>query len=337
VNMSAPTTLLLLLASLLQASLAAPPARQLNDTEVDQIWTKVDKGWQAVVALEARVEELNSRVEGLDPAIDTKLMRLMEDLKEKIEVKEKRSRQMYMNNNATTKQMNQVLKVVQELKSLPANVSSMMDGVREEMARSLSQAVTREELAQFRLLVARNTAGVRFAEGEWVEFQARGQFDNAPSFFARDMVEYVGGFGDPAAEFWLGLDKLVLMTSGGAQLRVELETFAGERVHATYSDFQVVGAGHRLVVGGYSGTAGDTLRIDNGMAFSTRDADADRWSGNCSSTRGHGGWWFNGCGLANLNGANLGQGGSGYDGILWYFHRDDSSSFRSSRMMVRQK
>lgn len=73
------------------------------------------------------------------------------------------------------------------------------------------------------------------------------------------------------------------------------------------------------------------------MAFSTRDVDADRWSGNCSSTRGQGGWWFNGCGLANLNGQNLGQGGSGYDGILWYFHQDSSSSFRSTRMMVRRK
>ena len=32
------------------------------------------------------------------------------------------------------------------------------------------------------------------------------------------------------------------------------------------------------------------IRIDNGMAFSARDNDQDRWSGNCSSTRGNGGW-----------------------------------------------
>ena len=31
-------------------------------------------------------------------------------------------------------------------------------------------------------------------------------------------------------------------------------------------------------------------RIDNGMAFSAVDLDLDRWSGDCASTRGGGGW-----------------------------------------------
>merc|ERR1712037_694828 len=98
------------------------------------------------------------------------------------------------------------------------------------------------------LAVARNTALLRFDEGEWVDVQARGQFGNAPDFFARDMAVYVHGFGDPAAEFWLGLDELQQLTREGAQLRIELETFDGETVQATYSTFRVEGSDYRLTV-----------------------------------------------------------------------------------------
>ena len=52
------------------------------------------------------------------------------------------------------------------------------------------------------------------------------------------------------------------------------------------------------------------------MAFSALDLDRDSWEGDCSGSRGRGGWWYNGCGLGNLNGLNLGQQGAGYDGIL---------------------
>ena len=39
------------------------------------------------------------------------------------------------------------------------------------------------------------------------------------------MADYVGGFGDPSAEFWLGLDKMLLLTKNGAELRIDLETY----------------------------------------------------------------------------------------------------------------
>jgi len=309
---------------------------QVNKAEMSQMWTGLERSREAVTKVEARLEELWQRVDALRPTIDTKLERLMEDLMEKIEVKEKRSLQS-SKNFATAQQMDQVMKVFGELRDLPKNVSSMMSEARQEMSQTLSQAVSREELGKFRLAVARNTALLRFDEGEWVDIQARGQFGNEADFFARDMAVYVHGFGDPSAEFWLGLDKLKQLTREGAQLRIELETFDGQTVQATYSTFRVEGSDYRLTVGGFSGNAGDTLRIDNGMAFSARDNDQDRWSGSCSSTRGNGGWWFNGCGLANLNGLNLQSGATGYEGILWYFYAKDNRSFRSSRMMIKQK
>ena len=168
------------------------------------------------------------------------------------------------------------------------------------------------------------------------------------------MKEYVDGFGDPSKEFWLGLDKIVSLTNNGAELLVELETFEeleamiyksiieilsfqGEKVFARYSSFNVDGPEYRIHVSGYSGNAGDTMKIDDGMAFSTRDSDKDLWGQDCSSTRGHGGWWFNGCGLANLNGMNLGNSQSGYNGILWYLYAKDNRSFKSTKMMLRKK
>ena len=98
----------------------------------------------------------------------------------------------------------------------------------------------------------------------------------------------------------------------------------------------MVGSDYRIHVSGYSGNAGDPLRIDNGMAFSAKDNDKDLWEGDCSNMRGGGGWWYNGCGLANLNGLNLGPKQGGYEGILWYLYAKDNRSFKSSRMLLRK-
>merc|ERR1711936_340639 len=156
---------------------------QVNKAELSQLWAGLERSREAVNKVEARLEELRQRGDSLRPTIDTKLERLMEDLMEKIEVKEKRSLQS-SKNFATAQQMDQVIKVFQELRDLPKNVSSMMSAAKQEMSQSLSQAVSREELGKFRLAVARNTALLRFDEGEWVDIQARGQFGNGPDFFA---------------------------------------------------------------------------------------------------------------------------------------------------------
>merc|ERR1712117_650159 len=102
------------------------------------LWAGLERSREAVNKVEARLEELWQRVDSLRPTIDTKLERLMEDLMEKIEVKEKRSLQS-SKNFATAEQMDQVMKVFQELRDLPKNVSSMMSAAKQEMTRSLSQ------------------------------------------------------------------------------------------------------------------------------------------------------------------------------------------------------
>ena len=73
----------------------------------------------------------------------------------------------------------------------------------------------------------------------------------------------------------------------------------------------------------------------NGWPFSTLDQDNDDMvSGSCSQhKRGGGGWWFRGCGAANLNGQYGKE--AGQRGILWYHLNMSSNAFKGSRMMLR--
>ena len=54
--------------------------------------------------------------------------------------------------------------------------------------------------------------------------------------------------------------------------------------------------GYLLHIGGYAGTAGDSMARDswtnNGMKFSTRDRDNDKAGGGCAGECKQG-WWFN--------------------------------------------
>ena len=51
--------------------------------------------------------------------------------------------------------------------------------------------------------------------------------------------------------------------------------------------------GYRLNVSGFSGTAGDSLKVHNQMKFTTKDVDNDTHSMNCATCCGYkSGWWF---------------------------------------------
>ncbi|KAM7373659.1 hypothetical protein PAMP_008495 [Pampus punctatissimus] len=134
--------------------------------------------------------------------------------------------------------------------------------------------------------------------GGWTVFQRRK--DGSVDFF-RGWNDYAKGFGDLSGEFWLGLDSLHSLTSvTRMSLRVDLRD-GDTSVFAQYSTFEVAKRNYRLTVGGYSGTAGDSLSYHNNGVFSTKDRDRAPFITRCAMSY-RGGWWYKNCHNANLNG-----------------------------------
>ncbi|CAF4113549.1 unnamed protein product [Rotaria magnacalcarata] len=128
------------------------------------------------------------------------------------------------------------------------------------------------------------------------------------------------------------------------QLRIDLEDAEGKKAWALYSTFQVGDAASEYVlsIGGYSGDAGNAMTYpsredlnSNGMKFSTQDNDNDLWlSGNCAELY-KGGWWFNHCSAAHLNGLPIVGSAPNGDGIRWNHFRRWSHSMKKATMKLR--
>jgi len=131
-------------------------------------------------------------------------------------------------------------------------------------------------------------------------------------------ADYKAGFGSTTADYWLGLEKIHLLTSSQPyRLRVEIEDRSSNLWYsAEYWSFTIgdeLNDKYRLDVSGYSGDAGNSLQwpedyggngcfgcyLHNGMKFSTYDNDNDPATSNCASQKA-GGWWFNRCFMACL-------------------------------------
>eukprot|EP00058_Branchiostoma_floridae_P018817 XP_002604306.1 hypothetical protein BRAFLDRAFT_88596 [Branchiostoma floridae] len=175
--------------------------------------------------------------------------------------------------------------------------------------------------------------------GGWTVFQRRK--DGSVDFYL-DWQNYKTGFGELGGEFWLGNDNLHHLTAqGGYELRVDLEDFEGNSTYAKYSNFSVEDEGHlyRLTVGGYSGTAGDSMsRRHSSMFFSTKDKDNDiHESADCAQTF-KGAWWYFSCHRANLNGLYHGGDHQSYaDGVNWKSWKGHYYSLKHTEMKIRPR
>ena len=173
--------------------------------------------------------------------------------------------------------------------------------------------------------------------GGWTVFQRRR--DGSENFY-RGWADYVSGFGNLKREFWLGLDHIHCLTSAAPrpELRVDLADFQGNYKYAQYSFFSVGNSGtnYRLNIAGYTGTAGNSLAYHNGMQFSTKDRDNDRYSvGNCVTTDAwQGAWWYNNCARSHLNGLYR-SGLSAGQGVTWYHFLNNWVSLKFAQMKLR--
>ncbi|KAK9952384.1 hypothetical protein ABG768_018226 [Culter alburnus] len=188
--------------------------------------------------------------------------------------------------------------------------------------------------------------------GGWTLIQHR--FDGSTSF-NRTWDEYKNGFGKLIEEFWLGNDKIHLLTKAkNMSLRIEIEDYEGVREYAHYDHFYVANESqqYRLSISGYSGTAGNAMQFNkkynhDQMLFTTPDRDNDQYpSGNCGAYYSSG-WWFDACMSANLNGKYYQSKYKGVrNGIFWgtwhnitmeYYPTNDRQAFKTVRMMIRPK
>jgi len=141
----------------------------------------------------------------------------------------------------------------------------------------------------------------------WIVIQRR--VNNTVDFY-RNWQSYKNGFGSLDGNMWFGLDKIHLLAGPGrrAKVRFDLKHWdLGTTVYsARYTTFEVGSEAekYKLLIGGYTGTAGDSMTVKhNNMMFTTydNDNDASTAAANCAVSW-KGGWWYNKCHDVNLNG-----------------------------------
>ncbi|XP_051858412.1 ficolin-1-like isoform X2 [Drosophila albomicans] len=125
--------------------------------------------------------------------------------------------------------------------------------------------------------------------------------------FNRTWAEYKEGFGDLGGEFFLGLEKLHLLTqSQPHELYILLGDFEHKTRYARYNNF-VIGNETEFYkleeLGIYSGNAGESLSAHKNKKFSTVNKFHHSGSNPCAKNYNSGWWFFNkGCYASNLNG-----------------------------------
>ncbi|XP_064554344.1 fibrinogen-like protein 1 [Drosophila montana] len=156
--------------------------------------------------------------------------------------------------------------------------------------------------------------------------------------FNRNWTAYSLGFGDLRGEFFIGLEKIHLMTkSQHHELYIYLRDFDDENRYAYYDHFQIAQEGEffRLMsLGDYKGTAGDALSSQRDMKFSTPDRDNDKSPNNCAKEF-RAGWWYRKCYYCNLNGQYFNARTTNQYGINWFAWHKNSLQF--VQMMIRPK
>ncbi|XP_042343934.1 tenascin-like isoform X1 [Plectropomus leopardus] len=167
--------------------------------------------------------------------------------------------------------------------------------------------------------------------GGWIVFLRR---QSGRLEFFRNWKNYTAGFGDMNDEFWLGLSNLHKITTGGQyELRVDLRD-KGETAYAQYDKFSVSEprTRYKVHVGGYSGTAGDSMTYHHGRPFSTYDHDNDIAVTNCALSY-KGAFWYKNCHRVNLMG-RYGD-NSHSKGVNWFHWKGHEHSIEFAEMKIR--
>ncbi|CAH1781467.1 unnamed protein product [Owenia fusiformis] len=116
--------------------------------------------------------------------------------------------------------------------------------------------------------------------------------------FNLDWDDYKHGFGNIRKEHLIGMENIFsVLQNKKYKARFDLISWEDEKRYAEYQTFDINDEQdkYRLNIGGYSGTAGDSMKSSNHMRFTTGDSDNDNNnSGNCALSYG-GPFWYDNC------------------------------------------
>nr|XP_016993841.2 fibrinogen-like protein 1 [Drosophila takahashii] len=132
------------------------------------------------------------------------------------------------------------------------------------------------------------------SEEGWMTIQKR---SDGSENFDRSWEDYKDGFGKVTREFFIGLEKLYLLTNSAPhELYIKIGRSGGSSSSATFDNFQIGNETESYVLkslGVFNGTSGDFFTTSMNQKFSTFDRPGDY---NMCSTNDQGGWWTNDCG-----------------------------------------
>ncbi|XP_037725249.1 angiopoietin-related protein 7-like [Drosophila subpulchrella] len=176
----------------------------------------------------------------------------------------------------------------------------------------------------------------------WLTIQKR--FDGSENF-DRPWKDYKEGFGNKRGEFFIGLEKLHVMTRERPhELYIKLGKVNGSTGYAHYDEFKIGSEleSYVLSIGTYNGTVGDSLGGHRNQKFTTLDRDNDKDNKyNCAGDE-FGGWWYTDCAYSKLNGKFYKEGrtrDNKHNGIHWgsWHNYDWTYSLTFVEMMIRPK
>ncbi|XP_045156938.2 microfibril-associated glycoprotein 4-like [Mercenaria mercenaria] len=235
--------------------------------------------------------------------------------------------------------------LMNQIDSLTIQLSEHSNGLRyQEMEKQVETCSNPAQLNQQKsgVYILQNGLRVHCDQvtdgGGWTVFQRR---KDGSVEFERKWADYKAGFGNLEGEFWLGNDNIHLLTAtGNHELRIDMEDFEGNKAYAKYSSFRIKSQSdnYAIEVSGYSGDAGDSLKVHNGREYSTTDRDNDGYSTSCAK-KYRGAWWYSGCHHSNLNGIYYNRANCPRrKGIIWYhWKRTYYYSLKDVEMKLREK
>ncbi|XP_061180185.1 fibroleukin-like [Saccostrea echinata] len=147
-------------------------------------------------------------------------------------------------------------------------------------------------------------------DGGWTVIQNR---KDGSLNFQRSWKEYKNGFGEPGQNVWIGNNLIHQLTKGKkSYLYVSITLENGTTLYELYERFSISDEGEKyklFLAGDATGTLGDRMLnpghpalVLSGMYFSTPNRDNDPWDISHCALKYRGGWWFNTCHNAFLNG-----------------------------------